>query len=189
MRIIKAALSLFLLATAAVVPTACDDSKSYADLLHEQDKYVNNFLADQRVELAIPEDTVFITGPDAPYYRLDDDGTMYMQVLDAGTPGNRVTDNEQIYFRYTRYALASYDNGKLPTGGGNNVTLSPCWFRYKNYSIQSSYNWGVGVQTPLDYLPVDCKVNIVLKAQMGFIQEQSDVQPYLFYLTYERRQQ
>lgn len=168
--------------------TACDDSKSYAELLGEEDMYVNNFLCDQTIVLDIPADTVFECGPDAPYYRLDEDGMLYMQVIDPGTKGNKVETNEQIYFRYTRYDLAEYIDGELPTGEGNNISLNPCWFRFNNFQIQSSYNWGVGIQRPLVYLPVDCRVNIVIKSQMGPSGEQTDVQPYLWSLTYERRQ-
>lgn len=184
----KALYTILAVVIASVLTVSCKDTKSYADLLGEQDKYCNNFLADQKVILEVPADTVFITGEDAPYYRIDDEGTLYMQVLKAGTKGNMVANDEQIYFRYTRYALANYKNGKLPSGAGNNITLSPAWFRYNNYNIQSSYNWGQGVQTPLSLLPVDCEVNLLVKAQMGFTQETADVQPYLFRLTYERRQ-
>ena len=113
---------------AAMAMTSCSDGKSYAQLLNEEDMYTNNFLADQHVELAIPADTVFEVGPNAPYYRLDDDGMLYMQVPKAGTKDNRVEDDEQIYFRYTRHPLALYSNGELPTGEGNNISLSPAWF-------------------------------------------------------------
>lgn len=165
---------------------ACSDSESYAELLNKENCSVNNYLADHRVELSIPADTVFETGPDAPFYRLDDDGQLYMQVLDAGTKGNRVKDDEQIYFRYTRYALENYSNGKLPQGGGNNLTLSPYWFRYGNFTIKGSYQWGAGIQRPLEFLPVDCRVNLVVKSQMGFVDEQTSVTPFLYYITYDR---
>ncbi|MDE6206630.1 MAG: DUF4827 domain-containing protein [Muribaculaceae bacterium] len=178
---------LALATLAAITLGACSDNKSYADLLQEENMYVNNFLADQRVELSIPADTVFETGPDAPYYRLDEDGMLYMQVLRPGTPGNRVENDEQIYFRYTRYALAMYSDGKLGIGEGNNITLAAAWFRYNNYQLQSSYNWGVGIQAPLRYLPVDCEVNIVIKSQMGVTSETNEVYPYLWRLTYDRR--
>ena len=188
MKLKNIATMLVIAAMGAMTP-ACDDNVSYADLLVEQDHYVNNFLADQQVILEIPEDTVFICGEDAPFYLLDEDHTLYMQVLNPGTKGNMVVDNEQIYFRYTRYALANYNNGKLPTGSGNNITLNPCWFRYNNYQIQASYNWGTGIQRPLSLLPVDCEINLVMKAEQGFSQEASDVQPYLYKnITYERRQ-
>lgn len=177
-----------LVIAACVAFASCDDTVSYAQLLNDEESAVNNFLADQTVCQSIPADTVFETGPDAPYYRLDEDGYLYMQVLDAGTPGNRVVDNEQIYFRYTRYALEAYADGKLPQGEGNNISLQACWFRYNNFRIQASYQWGTGIQTPLKYLPVDCEVNLVVKSQEGFIQEQSNVLPYLFRLTYQRRE-
>ncbi len=168
--------------------TSCDDSKTYAELLTEENHYVNNFLADQRVINGIPEDTVFLTGPDAPYYRLDDDGNFYMQVLDAGTKGNDVEVDELIYFRYTRYALAEYSDGKLPAGSGNNITPRSASFRYGNYQLTSSSQWGQGIQLPLLYLPIDCKVNIVIKSQYGFSDETTYVLPYLYNLSYQRPQ-
>lgn len=187
MKIIRLTAAFAIVATMLAL-ASCNDGKSYAQLLNDEDRYVNNFLADQNVITSIPEDTVFITGPDAPYYRIDDDGMLYMQVLDPGTPGNMVSTDDQIYFRYTRYALAAYSNGKLPQGEGNNYTLTPCWFRYNNYQIQASYQWGTGIQTPLSLLPIDCKINLIVKSQLGVTDETANVQPYLWTLTYEQKQ-
>lgn len=182
--------TLALMAAVALMAVSCSDSKSYADLLAEEDYYSNNYLADQRVVSYIPEDSVFEYGPNAPFYRVDADGMLYMKVLDPGTKDNMVEDNEQIYFRYTRYALAGYSNGKLPTGEGNNISLSAAWFRFNNYqdTVVVSLLWGVGIQRPLDFLPIDCEVLMLIKSQMGPTSEQSNVQPYLYRLTYERRQ-
>lgn len=172
----------------AAALSSCSDDKTYAELLTEETYYVNNFLADQRVIDAVPADTVFEVGPDAPYYRLDEDGNLYMQVLNAGTPGNRVKPDELIYFRYTRWALAYYKDGKLPNGAGNNIDLNSAYFRYQNFSLTSSYQWGSGIQYPLALLPVDCEVNIVIKAAYGPVQESAEVRPYLYRLTYQRPQ-
>ena len=76
-------IALAAISLAALAFTACDDTKSYAELLTDETHYVNAYLANQRVVASIPADTVFETGPDAPYYRLDEDGNLYMQVLDA----------------------------------------------------------------------------------------------------------
>lgn len=179
---------LALLAIILAAAASCSDDRSYASYLAEEDYYTNNYLADQRVIQNIPADSVFEYGPDAPYYRIDPDGMLYMRVIDPGTEGNMVTDNEQIYFRYTRFALSRYANKKLPQGEGNNISLNTYWFRYNNYRLQNSAAWGTGIQTPLEFLPVDCKVELVIKSQLGFTAEQSYVQPYLYQLTYSRRQ-
>ena len=187
---IKSLITIFASVMLVGAMASCNDGKTYAELLQDEDHYVNNFLADQEVINYIPEDTVFITGPDAPYYRLDDEGQLYMQVVDPGTPGNMVTDNELIYFRYTRYPLAYYADGELQYGGGNEDDMgqSNTSFRYGNTSLQSSTQWGSGIQAPLAYLPVDCQVNLVVKSQFGFTKELAEVQPYLFSLRYFKPQ-
>lgn len=174
-----------------VTTFSCKDSKSYAELLTTENQAVNLYLVDQRVTNTIPNDTTFEfeTGPDAPYYRLDEDGNMYMQVLNPGTPGNYVKDDEVIYFRFMRYNLNYYSNGELPAGDGNDedMTYSNSWFRFKNFSIQASYQWGSGVQQPLYYLPIDAEVNIIIKSQYGLVNEMSQVVPYLYHIRYYRQ--
>lgn len=168
--------------------TSCNDSKSYAELLTDENHAVNNFLADNRVDNTIPTDSTFVfeIGPNAPYYRLDEDGNIYMQVIKSGTPGNYAQKDQVIYFRYTRYNLYDYINGVLGEGNGNETDMAyqNTWFRYDNFSLQSSYQWGTGVQMPLKYLPIDCEVNIVIKSQYGFYDEMAYVIPFLFRIRY-----
>lgn len=171
----------------AVFSTACNDGKTYAELLNEENAYTNAFLANQRVINEVPEDKKFETGPDAPYYRLDEDGQMYMQVIDAGTPDNMVKADELIYFRYTRYPLAFYKDGEFEYSEGNDGALGANYsFRYGNFESNSSYSAGPGVQAPLEYLPVDCQVNLVIKSQYGKPGEMANVQPYLYTMRYFR---
>ena len=59
---------------------SCSSGVSYAELLRDERKATNKFLAYQHVLNEIPSDTIFETGPNAPYYRLDEDGNVYMQV-------------------------------------------------------------------------------------------------------------
>lgn len=184
----KVAFAVILMAVVSVGLCSCNDSKSYAELLTKENHSVNNFLADQRVINTIPTDTnfVFETGENAPYYRLDEDGNMYMQVVDPGTPGNYAKDDQIIYFRYMRYNIDQYADGELPPGEGNseNMGYNNSWFRYNNFSLESSYRWGTGVQMPLKYLPIDCKVNIIIKSQYGFYEEMAYVVPFLYTLRY-----
>lgn len=178
-------LSLGIILASSIV--SCSDSKTYAELLTDENHYVNNFLADQKVINEIPDDTVFIYGEDAPYYRIDEDGNLYMQVINPGTKGNMAEYNEQLYVRFTRYNLAYYADGKLPAGEGNDNVLGGNYsFRFKNYELNSSYSLGTGVQAPLLYLPVDAVVNIVIKSQFGMPSEMSYVVPFLYSIRYFR---
>ena len=68
----------------AMVTYSCNDSKSYAERLTDENKNVNAFLANHRVINSIPDDSIFETGENAPYYRMDSEGNVYMQVIDAG---------------------------------------------------------------------------------------------------------
>ena len=85
---VKIARILFVFFTVMMVLSSCDNGKSYADLLKEEDKAVKAFLADKIVINSIPADSVFVTLQDVgnndtlavPYYRLDDDGNVYMPV-------------------------------------------------------------------------------------------------------------
>lgn len=170
---------------ASLFLASCDDSKTYAELLTDETHYVNNYLADQRVINEIPADTVFEYGPDAPYYRMDEDGNLYMQVITPGTPGNMAKDDELIYFRCTRYNLAYYSDGKFAYSEGNDNVLGGNYsFRFNNYELNSSYSYGSGVQVPLQYLPIDATVKIVIKSQYGMPSEMSSVIPYLYSLRY-----
>lgn len=172
---------------AAVFMTACDDKKSYAELLTSETHAVNYFLSDHRVINSVPADTVFETGPDAPYYRLDEDGNLYMQVLNAGDrKNNRVEDDELIYFRFTRYNLDYFMKYGEMSGTGKSLDMwsSPTSFRFGNVSLTSSTQYGSGVQMPLYYLGLDCEVNIVIKSQYGFTSEIANVIPYMYNIRY-----
>ncbi len=169
----------------AILTTACDDNESYAELLSDENMAVNRFLADQKVVGEVPANNNFITGEDAPYYQLDADGNLFMQVITVGDQG-MVEDGQLIYFRFTRYALANYVSGETMEGEGNseNVEAGNMAFRYGNYTLNSSAQWGTGIQRPLEYLPVGSEVRIVIKSQEGWTSEMANVQPYLYHIRY-----
>ena len=168
--------------------TSCNDDQSYADRLNEERNAVNAYLANHRVVMSIPEDSVFEVGPDAPYYRIDVDGNVYMQVLNAGDRVNdKAKTGEPIYFRYARYNLASwYADGSWIQTSGNENTMDAvsCSFNYADYSLPSSSQWGYGLQFPLLFLGVECEVNLIIKSQYGFTNEISYVQPFFYHVRY-----
>jgi len=171
--------------------SACKDSQSYADLLNKERYATNAYLANCRVVNEIPSDTVFEVGTDAPYYRLDKEGNVYMQVIKAG---DRKTDkaksSDRIYFRYMRYNLSYWYTYHEMVGDGNEKDMksAPTYFLYGNYTLTTSAQWGYGIQLPLTYLGVDSEVNLIIKSQYGWASEISNVNPYLYHIRYFRSQ-
>ncbi|MDE6694129.1 MAG: DUF4827 domain-containing protein, partial [Muribaculaceae bacterium] len=100
-----------------------------------------------------------------------------------------------------RYSLKnySYDGtsentngyyGKFTSGEGNSETMGygNTFFRFKNQTSPSTTQWGEGIQLPLEYLPIDCEVNLVIKSQMGWSEEQIYVTPYFYNVRYFKSQ-
>lgn len=169
---------------------ACEDSVSYSELLNQEEEATNWYMAQQTICMTIPTDTVFITGENAPFYRMDEDGYIYMQVVNPGTKDNKAKTNELIYFRFSSLNLKDLYNGYNPSFGGNsdNMSTTSTSFRFDNLTLSSSYEWGSGIQLPLHYLGVDCEVNLVLRSYYGFSANQASCVPYLYNVRYFRNQ-
>lgn len=185
----------------AVFTSSCNDTKSYAEYLSDERKAVNYYLSNYRVINEVPVDTIFETVNDwiakgkttdeakalAPYYRLNKDGEVYMQVVSPGNrKDNRAKNDQQIYFRFMRtnllYIWQGYETS--PSGNANDMSYNPTYFRYGNYSLRSSSQYGQGIQMPLDYLGIDCEVNLVIRSQYGIVNEIAEVTPYMYSLRY-----
>lgn len=184
-------LFITLLACQLFILTSCNEDESYADLLNAETSIVNNFLADQRIVNEIPNDSNFIYGADAPYYRMEKDGNIYMQVINPGSKDNKAKEGELINFRFRRYDLYQYIDSLLPElwfGNSDDFDYKNTEFRFGNYTQPSSSRWGTAIQLPLYYLGIDCEVNLVIKSQYGYTDEISNVVPYLYNVRYFRRQ-
>lgn len=165
---------------------SCSKTESYADLLREEEKAANWYLATQKVENAIPADSVsFITGPDAPFYKLDNEGYVYMQVVKMDT-SEMVEDGDLVYFRFMRQNLKYLYEGvpTEPSGNSDYLSYGPASFIYRNTYLTSSTTWGTGVQMPMKFMGYNSEVNLVLKSYYGFTDEQSYCIPYLINIKY-----
>jgi len=166
---------------------SCSSGESYTSLLNGERNACNMYLANQRVINEIPKDTIFEEGEDAPFYRLDDEGQVYMRVIRSGERSDTATLSEKIYFRYTRYSLDYwYDEGELVTYDTNmqDMSASSAYFKFLDYSTEDSSKWGVGIQMPLWYLGVGSEVWLVVKSQYGLTNEISYVTPFLWHIRY-----
>ena len=182
MRLIDKIFAMLVVTAVALAFSSCEKGKSYSEMLNDENRAVNRFLADQWVKAEIPSDSIFQTGPEAPYYQLDGEGNIYMQVLNPGT-GEKVTDDQLVYFRFTRYNLMYYFGSlaDCPSEGNqSDMAQASTSFRFQNYTLPSSSQWGSGIQLPLEFLRLGCDVNIVIKSQFGWTSEISNVQPFLY---------
>lgn len=175
---------------AVLLAGGCSKTESYSDLLRDEERACNWFLAQHRVEMEVPEDSVFLTGKDAPYYRMDEDGTVYMQVISAGDMENRPVEGDRIYFRFMRQNISTmYTEGTLNVAASGNMdnfnnALGSTSFFLGNTTYPNTTQYGTGIQIPMKYLGYNAEVNLVLKSYSGFVTESSTCIPYLLNLKY-----
>lgn len=169
-----------------LIISACSKSESYSELLKQEEQAVNWYLAGQRVEIEIPADSMsFEIGPDAPFYRLDEEGYVYMQIVSRDLT-ERVETGDVVYFRFMRENLKYLYEGveTTPTGNADYLAYGPAKFVYENQVLSSSTQWGTGIQQPLKYVGYNSEVNLVLKSYYGFTEEQQYCIPYLMNIKY-----
>lgn len=179
---------------ALLMGSSCSKSQSYTDLLKREQKASNWFLAQKRVCNELPADSVFEEGPDAPFYRMDDDGYIYMQVLKTGK--REIPQyGDQVYFTFARYnVLQMYDQNTLdiPAYESNQDnflnSIGNTYFIFGNYRVAVSAKYGSGMQLPLSWLGYDSEVNILLKSYYGFQADNTTCIPFLVNTRYFKAQ-
>lgn len=170
--------------------SGCSKSESYSNLLKNENQAVNWFLSGQRISVEIPENGNFEVGPDAPYYKMNEDGTIYMQVLKLGNleESQMPQDGDKVYFRFSRKNIKQMMNGFDPAWEGNssdlNSAIGPTSFIYGNNYRPTSIKWGEGLQLAVKYVGYYSEVNLVLKASAGFTEDQSGCIPYIYNVRY-----
>lgn len=163
-------------------------SVTYEQLLQRERDAINRYLSGVRVEERLPADGDFIEGADAPFYKMNNEGSVYMQVVDAGS-GIKAVAGDQIYFRFMRYNLMSVDeNGNLPAGEGNWNEITPSSFSYVYGSDKpSTLQWGDAILMPQSVgLSTDCEVNLVVATEAGLLSERQILIPFLYHIRYYR---
>jgi len=175
----------------ALAFSSCNDSKSYAELLADENQAVNKFLVQHKVVDGLPADNNFEIGSDAPYYRLDAESNVYMQVLDKGSD-EKPEKESRVYFRFLRYNLFYYIvgddeyNATIAAGNADNMNTQSTYFLFGNTTVSESTQYGTGIQLPLNYLGYGAKVNIIIKSQAGPSSDMSYVVPYLYTISYNK---
>ena len=188
---------------------ACDNSKTYAEMLEDEKNAVNKFIKDSAINVISLEeferDT--ITDLSRNEYVAFSNG-VYMQIVDRGNAEHledTFANNNVICARYLEKNIASNEltcfNVVLPEYiNASDYYRSPLTFRYVN---ENSSAYGIVLSTPLDYdylwtansygtaipggwllaLPYlrdNAHVRLIIPSKMGHSISQQNVIPYYY---------
>ena len=176
---------------------SCSKSQSYSELLREEEQACNWYLSKYNISLEMPENYKDLVtsetlredgtpyGDDAPFYKLDDEGYVYMQVVSADF-SQMVAEGDLVYFRYVQESIKDLYEGVTGSvmGNGNYLPNGSASFVYKNTYLTSTTTWGTGIQMPLQYVGYNSELNLVLKSYYGFTDLQTYCIPYIMNIKY-----
>jgi len=168
--------------------TIVQNALTLEDLQKTERKAIKSYLRKFDVIDKLPAITDIRVGSVAPFYKLDKDGKVYMQVVKMGTEP-AATIGEKIYFRYLRYDLLYYlDNGVLPDGTGNMTDISQDVTSFTLGSDnEETQHWGTAIPLPMQLgLPLGSEVNLIVSSEAGITNEIGSVIPYLYNIKYYR---
>lgn len=167
---------------------SCSSGTSYSQLLREEEVAVNWYLAQNQVDITFPTDGSYLYGEDAPFYRMDGDGYVYMKILDPGNLENKPKKGDVVYFRFMRMNLKTYYETGSESWAGNAENMNSSYngtsLTYGNSTLTSTTQYGDGIQVPLDYLGYDCHVMLIVKSPEGWSADISSCNPYLYTIRY-----
>lgn len=179
-------MSVLAVACLCVTVASCDKNESYAEKLDNESKASNAYLSGFDVVNEIPADTIFEEGEDAPFYRIEEEGNVYMQVIKAGDRDSMAHTGDKIFLRFSRFDVLTWLDYGVKSWGSNssNMASTSAYFYYNDFSKSASTTWGIGVQLPLQYVGINSEINLLIKSQYGPSEEMSSVTPYLWNVRY-----
>ena len=185
---------------------ACDDSKTYAEMLEDEKNAVNKFIKDKGIRIISQDefeknDTV--TNLDRNEYVALSDG-VYMQIVDRGSAENKTdtfANNNEICVRYIEEDIMTRDTTCFNVfleewGDANQLYTNPAVFRYVAEGsyvygtfIQMDYYWASYYQStavPAGWLLAPpfvrnyAHVRLIVPSKVGHSSAQQYVNPYYY---------
>ena len=173
---------------------ACDDSKTYAEMLEDEKNAVNKFIKDKGIRIISQDefeknDTV--TNLDRNEYVALSDG-VYMQIVDKGSENeaDTVKNNDEILVRFMEYSILDKDTALSNLSAVETVDA----FRYTvtSSSIAGTFLQGymmtyysspavpAGWLVPLTYVRDMAHVRLIIPSKMGHQTAMQYVYPYYY---------
>lgn len=189
---------------------ACDDTKTYAEMLEDEKNAVEKFIKDSAIHVISLEeferDTITAAkarGDAYDEYVFFPTEGVYMQIINRGDKGEvkKFVDGNNICTRYLELNVATRAltafNIPLPEYMDYpDLSSMPLTFRYvkaETYSagifVENDALWGYGTVVPqgwllsLPYLRDDAHVRLIIPSKMGHQAAQQEVTPYFYNIT------
>lgn len=199
----KRGLNSLLIAGVVLLTLACNKTKSYTDMLKDQEKAIERVIDHEglRIMDKIPADSVF---GEKDFVLLENG--VYMNIVDWGTTEKAEVGRTKVLYRCdvvypmdsvyitksNSYSMNSPYYIYLTTGyvssnyGPHSNGTSPYPFIYGNYDTYVSE----GLMTPLEYVGNGAKVKLIVPFKRGLANDQKNGQPIYYQIlqyTFVRR--
>jgi nitrite reductase/ring-hydroxylating ferredoxin subunit len=160
--------------------TITQNALAKQDYYDREELAIKSFLSQYQTIDHLPNINAISVGENAPFYKIDDDASVYMQVIRLCS-GTSTSTGDKISFRFERTSLLNLYEGKVVTPSGNISDLdSDTSFYLGDYSV-----WGSAIQLPLELgLPLGSEINLIVPSLCGIVSEQLNIEPYLYHLVY-----
>ena len=193
----KLLLLFFILLAVGFSFQACDDTKTYAEMLEEEDDAIADFINKEGIKVISQTeffDNDSVTDVEKNEFAQLPSG-VYMQIVDKGSdnPADTVKNNDLVLVRFMEYSLLDKDTTL------SNLTLPYLVDEFK-YTASSSSIAGIFIQglmymaygytavpagwlVPLPYVRDKAHVRLIVPSKMGHQSAMQNVYPYYYDIT------
>lgn len=151
--------------------SACKESNVYSDLLKEERKLIEDYIARNGITVITEEPQEW---GEKVYWQVPDADNFYFHLVARGdTTLGEVSANDDILLRFRRYTLDVYADTIENWSSLDNP--DPIKLQYMVSSDQSCTGWQLAIKY-MKYPYAECK--IICPSKLGFNEENSAVIPY-----------
>lgn len=178
----KKGFNILLILCAAIVAISCSKTKSYTDMLKDEEKAIERLIDANGFEILrdFPADTVF---KENQFVELENG--VYLNIIDKGTDQRAVQYSTKMLYRCKMKYFLNVDTLMIENYGPHSNGTSPISFTYGDYSMNSPYDPSYyyvseGLQEPLKYVGDRAKVKLIVPFRRGAYYDQSNGNPVYY---------
>ena len=151
--------------------SACKESNVYSDLLKEERKLIEDYIARNGITVVTEEPQEW---GEKVYWQVPDYDNFYFHLVDQGdTTQTEIEAKEIVLLRFKRYTLDEYADTLY--NWTTQDSPEPIKFQYMINSDNSCTGWQMAVKY-MKYSGAQCK--IICPSTLGFTDDNSNVIPY-----------